>query len=482
MSRLTTTAAIAAVATATALAAPAVIPAASAASPPSSAASMARLLGSGVLPLPGELHAAPLASARTATPAPVTAPLTPSQCQARYGAPCYDAALLRHIYGTDALPGTSGQGVTIALILPFANPVLRHDLGVFARQAGLPVPDLHVINIGDPAIASPADPEQASAQEEGELDAEMILAMAPRVRLDYVQTQQDIAATPASFAGATAVLDQLTRLEPKVDAVSFSFGWFEQNYVEAAGGNQAAAAAMIRAQAAAIDTAVRHGITVVSADGDTGSAGPNLAGTGVYPAPTVAFMAADPAVTAVSGTQITADDTGTRTAPDTVWSGNGSGGATGGGLSSIFGRPAYQDPYASITGDHRGVGDVAMDASGQSRVWIYTSRYQLLPGQAPGWVRIAGTSVAAPLFTGIVALADQEAGHRLGAINPRLYAMAADPAVNGIQPVTSGCNSDYGIPGYCAADSHWSLPDGIGTVGAATRFVPALAGLTAGNR
>ena len=481
MSRLTTTAAAAAVAAVAALAAPAVIAAASAASPPPPATATARLLNSGVLPLPGEMRAASPAFASTALAAPVTAPLAPSQCQAQFGAPCYDAALLRHIYGTGTMPGIDGRGVTVALILPFADPVLRHDLDVFAAQAGLPAPDLHVITVGRPAVASPSDPEQASAQEEGELDAEMILAMAPRVRLDYVETQQDTAATPASFTIATTVLAHLTALRPKVDAVSFSYGWFEANYLEAAGGNQAAATAMIRAQGAGIDYAVRHGITVVSADGDTGSAGPTLAGSGVYPAPTVAFMASDPDVTAVSGTQITADDTGTRTAPNTVWSGNGTSGATGGGLSAIFGRPAYQDPYAAITGDHRGVGDVAMDASGQSRVWIYTSRYQLLPGQAPGWVRIAGTSVAAPLFTGIVALADQMAGHRLGAINTRLYAMAADPAANGIQQITSGCNTAFGVPGYCAALGPYSLPDGIGTVGTAALFVRSLAGLTPGD-
>lgn len=486
MSRLKTPACIAAALTAAAIAAAALIPAASAGSPPPPAPA-ARLLSSGVLPLQlGELLAAPPAPAGTAAtvPAPLAVPLPPSQCLARWGSACYDAALLRHIYGVDALPpGIDGHGVTVALVLPFANPVLRQDLEVYAAQAGLPAPDLHVIAIGHPVTADPGNPEQAAAQEEGELDAEMLLAMAPRIRLDYVETQQDTAASPASFSAATTVVARLAWLHPAVDAVSFSYGWFEQNYSEAAGGNQDMAAAMIRAQATAIDTAVRHGITVISADGDTGSTGPDLAGTGVYPAPTVAFMASDPLVTAVSGTQVTADDTGTRTVPDTVWSAPvGGGGATGGGLSAIFTRPAYQDPYASIVGDHRGVGDIAMDASGASRVWIYTSRYQLLPGQAPGWVRIAGTSVAAPLFTGIVALAAQEAGHRLGAINPRLYAMAADPAANGIEPVTSGCNTAFGVGGYCAAPGQYSLPDGTGTVGDASSFVPALASLTSGDR
>jgi hypothetical protein len=38
---------------------------------------------------------------------------------------------------------------------------------------------------------------------------------------------------------------------------------------------------------------------------------------------------------------------------------------------------------------------------------MYTSRYQTLRGQSPGWVLVAGASESSPLFTGIVALAAQ---------------------------------------------------------------------------
>ena len=243
------------------------------------------------------------------------------------------------------------------------------------------------------------------------------------------------------------MLARLTSLRPEPAAVSFSYGWFEQNYTEAAGGNPAKAAAMIRAQAAGISYAARHGITVVSADGDTGSTGPDLAGTGVYSAPTVAFMASDLLVTAVSGTQISADDTGTRTAPDTVWSGSGDGGATGGGLSAVFGRPAYQDPYASIVGGQRGVGDVAMDASGQSQVWIYTSRYQLLPGQGTGWVRIAGHRSPRPCSLASSPSPTRQPDTRSAQSTPGCTPWPVTPAANGIQPVVTGCNTDYGVTG-----------------------------------
>ncbi len=37
--------------------------------------------------------------------------------------------------------------------------------------------------------------------------------------------------------------------------------------------------------------------------------------------------------------------------------------------------------------------------------------------------RIGGTSVASPLFAGLVAVADQAAGHSLGFLNPKLYSL-----------------------------------------------------------
>lgn len=441
------------------------------------AAAAAVTAGAGAPPGPGAAPgAALLAAASRAKPAPVTSPLTPSQCQVRYKTPCYDADLLRKIYGVAGLRD-EGQGAVVALILPYHNPVLRHDLDTYARQAGLPVPDLHVITVGHPATASPSNPIETLASMEGEGDAEMILAMAPRVRLDYVEVpagQTLSRFSPSAFGGAATVLDTLTKLRPAVDAVSFSYGYYEQDAAQQAGGT-AAGDALIRRQATQVNAAIRAGITVMQATGDFGSAGANLAGTGYYKQPTVMVPADDPLVTAVGGTEVHADDSGTRTAPDTVWADGGDGFAAGGGLSAVFSRPPWQDPYAALTGSSRGVGDVAMDAATETPVWIYSSRYDVIPNQAPGWVRVDGTSVAAPLFTGIVALAASLAGHPLGEINPALYAMARRGAADGVERVTSGCNGDEGVRGYCAAPGPWSLPDGIGTVGNAARFVPALA-------
>jgi subtilase family serine protease len=102
------------------------------------------------------------------------------------------------------------------------------------------------------------------------------------------------------------------------------------------------------------------------------------------------------------------------------------------------------------------------------------------PAQPPGWSTACGTSLASPLFAGIVALADQEAGHPLGAINPALYRMAASHAP-GIVDILHGDNSftftregtTHIVRGF-RAQRGYDLVSGLGTVDAA-RFVPELA-------
>ena len=66
--------------------------------------------------------------------------------------------------------------------------------------------------------------------------------------------------------------------------------------------------------------------------------------------------------------------------------------------------------------------------------------YMSFGGVAPGWYLVCGTSEASPLFAGIVALADQVAGHSLGLINPALYALSAAHAP-GLVDVTEGNNT-----------------------------------------
>jgi subtilase family serine protease len=106
--------------------------------------------------------------------------------------------------------------------------------------------------------------------------------------------------------------------------------------------------------------------------------------------------------------------------------------------------------------------------------------YQSFAGQPAGWYPTCGTSEATPEFAGIVALADQVAGHSLGLINPALYALSAEGAP-GIADVTSGNNTvtftqggtTTTVTGFGARPGY-DLASGVGTVWAPL-FVPELA-------
>jgi subtilase family serine protease len=106
--------------------------------------------------------------------------------------------------------------------------------------------------------------------------------------------------------------------------------------------------------------------------------------------------------------------------------------------------------------------------------------YNSYGGIPAGWYPTCGTSEATPLFSGVVALADQVAGHGLGLINPALYQLSAEHA-RGIVDVTSGNNTvtftqngkTYTVQGYSATKGY-DLVSGVGTVNGAY-FVPELA-------
>ena len=103
---------------------------------------------------------------------------------------------------------------------------------------------------------------------------------------------------------------------------------------------------------------------------------------------------------------------------ETGWNGSG------GGYSHVFSRPAYQDALpagsATIPSTARGVPDISMDAS--CYTWVVV--LDTAPGFG-GYYGVCGTSASSPMFSGIVAIADQVAGHDLGAINGALYQIAA---------------------------------------------------------
>jgi subtilase family serine protease len=218
--------------------------------------------------------------------------------------------------------------------------------------------------------------------------------------------------------------------------------------------------------------------TILAASGDSGAADVKLDQTTYYTHRVTSWPDSDPLVTGVGGTALVAGQGSPYTSvawndTDDPHLGDGTVPyATGGGLSVLFSRPSYQDGVENVVGSARGVPDVSMNGACRSPVFTYQSFTE--KDTPAGWYPACGTSEATPEFAGIVALADQVAGHALGVINPALYRLSAARAP-GIVPVTSGNNTvtfvqgkpakAYTIHGF-AAQPGYSLVDGVGTVNA----------------
>jgi len=261
------------------------------------------------------------------------------------------------------------------------------------------------------------------------------------------------------------------------DVVSQSFGAAEDSF-----GSQQSLENLRHA----FVSGTKEGITFLASSGDYGSEGfskePVGQGGSTLDSPQVGWPASDPLVTAVGGTNLctspldgTVVDSGN---PPTMcqenpgvrevgWNGSG------GGFSHVFARPSYQDSLpagsTSIPSSTRGVPDISMDAS----CYTWVAIYDTAPGY-DGYYGVCGTSAASPMFAGVVAIADQAAGHDLGLVNDNLYQLGEGP---GVFDVTTGDNTQEdgsNVPGYPATQG-WDAVTGLGTPADAEQFVHALA-------
>jgi len=140
-------------------------------------------------------------------------------------------------------------------------------------------------------------------------------------------------------------------------------------------------AASLLALRGSFKNAAAHGVTMLAASGDQGPSGPKTLtpqgfAAAFYLRRVAEWPSDDPLVTGIGGLQLNLDARGNRTAPDQVWNDTalfGSPAAGGGGRSSIFARPSYQDSVASTVGSSRGFPDISMSAAvnGASRFCRY---------------------------------------------------------------------------------------------------------------
>ena len=237
--------------------------------------------------------------------------------------------------------------------------------------------------------------------------------------------------TPTSENEGTTGFPQIVKAEKYVinhhlgGVISQSFSATEQTFPSKQ--------SLLNLRGAYIDAA-RKGVTVLAASGDSGAADVKFNQTTYYLHPVTSWPDSDPLVTGVGGTQLHEPSTAGAPWTSTVWNDTynvptnkyifGNDGpnplAGGGGKSVIFARPRYQNGVSGVVGGQRGVPDISMSGACNGAV----DMYQSFKGQPAGWYPTCGTSEATPLFAGVVALADQVAGHPLGLINPALYRMS----------------------------------------------------------
>jgi subtilase family serine protease len=401
-------------------------------------------------------------------------PPTTAQCQNGFGISCYSPAQLQAAYDLQPLyaRGQTGAGRTIAIVDSFGSPTITQDLAKFDADFGLPAPpSLKIIQpAGQIPPFDPANADMVSWAEETSLDVEYAHAIAPGANILLVET-------PVAETEGEAGFSEILRAENYVidhrmaDVITQSFGATEDTFKSVNS---------LLSLRSAFTNAALHGVTVLGSSGDNGSTDYKLDQKTLYDHQVNSWPSSDPLVTSVGGTQLHLDAGGNRLAPDNVWNDSAVGlnGAGGGGPSHVFARPPFQ--LATQTGSPaaRSTPDISMSAAVDGGALVYITA----PGSAPGYHVIGGTSEASPLFSGIVAIAAQIAGHPLGDLNPRLYALGAQGDSAGIVDITRGDNTFtllndgkpvMTVPGY-AAGPGYDMASGLGTIDA-PRFTNALA-------
>lgn len=397
-------------------------------------------------------------------------PPSTTYCLTNFGIHCYQPSQFENVYNLTPLHavGIDGYGETIVVVVCFGSPTIAHDLRVFDRQFGIPEPANFTVMqpVGRMPPFDSTNADMVGWAVETTLDVEYAHVFAPGAAIVLVET-------PVSETEGVQGFPEIVQAENYVidhdvgDVITQSFGATEETFPDHDS---------IFGLRSAFENAARHQVTVVTvvaASGDTGATGYELDQVAIYPMRVNTWPSSDPLVTSVGGTQLTLDDAGNRLAPDIVWS--DSHGASGGGLSAVFGRPQFQNGVQELVSRWRGTPDVSMSAAVDGAAVIY---YSFNPGQI-GYRLVAGTSEACPEFAGIVAMADQLAGHRLGTLGDKLYKLERNALVdiskgdNTFSPFTNSDDKTRKVLGYPARWGY-DLASGLGTVDAYD-FVHALA-------
>jgi subtilase family serine protease len=344
-------------------------------------------------------------------------------------APCgYQPSDVQNAYNLTQLyhEGLDGRGMTIAIVDAFGSTTIQQDADAFSYYMGLPPPNLMVI--GTPTESNYSTDANAGWATETTLDVEWVHAIAPRAKIILVVTPTNEFSD--LFAGDITASEQ-----PGVSAISNSWG-----------GPEAGLDPSFQQAADAVFKAI--GATGASLDYSSGDSGDDADELGFVD---VNWPASSNYVTALGGISMALDQRGNirfqspwgtnltqianptsegSTPLDPPANGGLLGGGGGGGVSDVYPVPYFQ---RGLGASRREVPDISWIADPYTGVEII---YTADSAGDLGIEVIGGTSVAAPLFSGLWGIATQNAGHPLGQAAPYLYELPGD-AITDVLPAQS---------------------------------------------
>ncbi len=354
----------------------------------------------------------------------------------------YTAAEISAHYGLSAVyqAGDQGQGQTIVLVDAYGSPTIQTDANSFSKMMGLPALDASNFSVVYPDGPPIANPYPTGWPVEISLDVEWAHAMAPKAKLVLVVAPSDDA-DELTYALDYAVTHHLGQV------ISNSYGYPEAGY----------GPATARAFNTVIRKAAAQGIAVNVSTGDSGDFG---LGT---PDGAASIPADSPYATGVGGTSLgVPSDNGPV---ETAWGTNitdigdvngisippgfeGFRQGGGGGESAYLEKPRWQK---ALVGTGRLLPDVSAVADPFTGAIIVTPNDD---GSASVVEVIGGTSLSSPVFSGIWALANQEAGTSLGQAAPIISRLPA-AALRDIVPIAASKSNLSGTVGLASAPTFY---------------------------
>ncbi len=341
---------------------------------------------------------------------------------AQAGAVSFTPVQLAALYD---FPQGDGKGECIGLI-ELGGGYQPQDIQTYFSGLGLAAPAVTAVSVDQGANQPTGDPNGPDG--EVMLDIEVAGAIAPAAAIAVYFAPN----TDAGFLDAvtTAIHDDVR----KPSVISISWGGPESTWTQQA----------MSAMDQAFQAAAAMGITVCVAAGDGGSTDGVSDGNNH-----VDFPASSSGVLACGGTSLRAS--GTTVVSEVVWNdGNPASGAGGGGVSTVFALPAWQQGLDTTDAEgnraplaKRGVPDVSADADPQTGYAVLVDGTNAVYG---------GTSAVAPLWAGLMARINALSGRAAGFVNPALYGQPS-----ALRDITQGNNGGF------AASPGWDACTGLGS-------------------